>query len=186
MRKRLSIFGILYLIGFTAGIFSAGLLEKVARENTALLGICLNNQNLENVRPSWLFENLLKMRGEWFLFSFIGGMTPAGILIVFIECLWLGLLAGYLIVLFFMEYGIIGLVLCVGCGVPQILFYIPSVIVLFLGISEMSLKFWKRKYWRKEDYQRYVFFMTGAALVFLLGIFLECYVNPNLLKLLLS
>ncbi len=186
MKKRLSIFLILYLVGFMIGIFYVSLLEKLTQENTVLLGIYLENQNTETVLNAQVFGHLLKLRGKWFLFYFIGGMTPAGIIMVFAGCLWLGLLAGCLVTLFLIEYGVVGIFFCAGCGIPQIFFYLPSVLGLFFLCSEMSLKFWKGSYRRKEDYQTYMFFITSTALVFLLGIFLESYVSPNLLKLLFS
>ena len=184
MKKRLSIFLILYFVGFTIGILCTSLLKKVTQENTALLGIYLKNQNTESVLNVQVFGHLLKLRGKWFLFYFIGGMTPAGIVMVLAGCLWLGLLAGCLVTLFLMEYGVIGIFFCIGCGIPLIFFYLPSVLALFFLCSEMSLKFWRKSYRRKEDYKGYVFFMTSAALIFLLGIFLESYVSPNLLRVL--
>lgn len=186
MKKRLSIFLVLYLTGFTIGVFGEVLLEKITQENTALIGVYLENQNTETVLNSQLFRFLLKTRGEWFLFYFICGMTPVGVIAVFIGCIWLGILAGYLVTLFLMEYGIVGILICAGCSVPQILFYFPSVVTLFFLCAEMSLKSWKKNYRRKQDYQTYFFFMTSAALIFLLGIFLESYVSPNVLKLLFS
>ncbi len=77
MKKRLSIFLILYFVGFTIGILCTSLLKKVTQENTALLGIYLKNQNTESVLNVQVFGHLLKLRGKWFLFYFIGGMTPA-------------------------------------------------------------------------------------------------------------
>ena len=89
MKKRLSIFLILYFVGFTIGILCTSLLKKVTQENTALLGIYLKNQNTESVLNVQVFGHLLKLRVKWFLFYFIGGMTPAGFVMVLAGSLWL-------------------------------------------------------------------------------------------------
>ncbi len=106
------------------------------------------------------------------------------IVMVLAGCLWLGLLAGCLVTLFFDGvWGHWNFFLYRMWDSSDFL-YLPSVLALFFLCSEMSLKFWRKSYRRKEDYKGYVFFMTSAALIFLLGIFLESYVSPNLLRVL--
>ena len=171
MKKRLSIFLILYFVGFTIGILCTSLLKKVTQENTALLGIYLKNQNTESVLNVQVFGHLLKLRGKWFLFYFIGGMTPAGIVMVLAGCLWLGLLAGCLVTLFLMEYGVIGIFFCIGCGIPQIFFYLPSVLALFFYAVRWVLNSGGKVTGEKRTIRGTFFLWPVRHLYFCLGFF---------------
>lgn len=46
----------------------------------------------------------------------------------------------------------------------------------------MSQKYWGKGIRVKADYRAYLFFMTGIGILFLLALFMESYVNQNVLS----
>ena len=64
MKKRLSIFLILYFVGFTIGILCTSLLKKVTQENTALLGIISEKSKYRICFKRSGIWSLIKTEGE--------------------------------------------------------------------------------------------------------------------------
>ena len=181
MNKYLRIFFLLFLIGFTGGVLCSNYLRVSAGYDTSLLGIYMAGQGTETILQSQLFGYLLKKRGRWFLFYFISDMTPVGVPLVWGGILWLAFLAGNLMTAFLLEYGLAGILTGIICLFPQGLFYLPAVFLLFFFVLQMSQKFWQTQGRVRGDYGAYFFFMTGIFVIFLLGIFMESYVNQKVL-----
>ena len=111
----------------------------------------------------------------------ICGLTPFGVIMVVLGLLWYGFLAGNLVTVFLTEYGIKGIAMNAMCYLPQALFYIPGWLFFFFLVMQMSQKSWGNGKKEKADYKAYFFFLTGALICILLGIWMESYVNQNLL-----
>ena len=105
---------------------------------------------------------------------------------VVLGLLWYGFLAGNLIAVFLTEYGIRGIGINGACYLPQALFYIPGWLFFFFLVMQMSQKSLGNGKREKADYKAYFFFLTGAFICILLGIWMESYVNQNLLVFILE
>lgn len=181
MKRYLRVFFLLYFAGFAAGILCADLLHRGLEYQTSLLPVYLSASLEDEQGMEKLFGELLLRRGGFFLAGIFCGLTPMGIPLVLISLLWFGFLAGNLMTLFLLEYGIKGMGLGTACFMPQALFYIPGWLFFFFLVAQMSQKCWGKVRREKGDYQAYLFFVSGACVCVLLGIWMESYVNQNLL-----
>lgn len=182
MKKCMKIFVLLYLSGFVFGILCCAFLFKENGYQTSLLPIYLSSAAFWTESRKRLFGSLLIKRGFFFAGGAIVGLTAFGLPFTALCLLWSGFLAGNLILVFLTEYGIKGMGICGVCMFPHVLFYIPGWLFFFFLVVQMSQKVWKSGEKKKEDCRAYIFFLTGAFLCILLGIWMESYVNQNFME----
>lgn len=184
MKKNLRLFLLLYLAGFAAGILTANLFIKKIGGQTSLLSIYLG------ASPDWsgnlLFGELFFRRGGFFFVGAVCGVTILGIVFTAGGLLWAGFLGGNLAVLFLTQWGIKGMGIGLACLFPQILFYIPGWLLYFFAVMQMSRKSMAGQRRIKEDYKAYFFFLSMAAILLILGIWVECYVNQKVVNWILT
>ena len=94
--------------------------------------------------------------------------------------LWAGFLGGNLAVLFLTQWGIRGMGAGLLCLFPQSIFYIPGWLLYFFAIWQMSRKSLAASKRCREDYKAYFFFLSMAAVLLILGIWSESYVNQKI------
>lgn len=186
MKKYMKVFFLLYLGGFAAGIFCANLLQREAGYQTSLLPVYLSAAQTGYPDKENLFGQLLIKRGSFLAVGTLCGLTPLGVPFILVSLIWFGFLAGNLITLFLLEYGLRGLGIGTICFWPQAFFYVPGWLFFFFVMMQMSQKCWGQKKREKADYKACLFFVSGAAVFILLGIWMESYVNQNLLGYILS
>nr|WP_296006057.1 stage II sporulation protein M [uncultured Blautia sp.] len=186
MKKYLKQFVLLYLTGFGMGILCYNLLLREKGYSTSLLPVYFSSAASVIESREYLFGSLLLKRGLLFMTGIICGLTPFGIPMVVLGLLWYGFLAGNLIAVFLTEYGIRGIGINGACYLPQALFYIPGWLFFFFLVMQMSQKSLGNGKREKADYKAYFFFLTGAFICILLGIWMESYVNQNLLVFILE
>lgn len=180
MKKYIRIFLLLYLVGFVLGIAGANYLLKKTGYQTSLLPFYLSFA--PKVKKRILFWQLLEKRGGCFLLGALCGTTVLGVPFGGISLLWAGFLGGNLITLFLLEYGLKGMAAGLACLFPQALFYIPGWLFFFFVTVQMSQKSWAGLKKDREDYKAYFFFLSMSAVILLLGIWTESYVNQNVLQ----
>lgn len=171
----------LYAAGFGLGILCCNLLIKEKGYQVSLLPVYFSSAAPVIENREYLFGSLLIKRGIFFMGGLICGLTPFGVIMVVLGLLWYGFLAGNLVTVFLTEYGIKGIAMNAMCYLPQALFYIPGWLFFFFLVMQMSQKSWGNGKKEKADYKAYFFFLTGALICILLGIWMESYVNQNLL-----
>lgn len=181
MKKILNNFLTLYFSGGAAGIICANLIQRYYGYQTGFLGYYMAGRAVDHPSAQSLFLDILQTRALFWLFSFLSGMTPFGIITAAGGSLWLGFLVGNLFTVFLMEYGIRGIFYCTASFFPQVLFYAPAVFLTYLFVMKMSQKFWSGKRPIKEDYKAYSFFFSIIGVLMLTGVFTECYVNSRVL-----
>lgn len=186
MKKYMKIFVLLYLTGFVSGIVCCSLVFKENGYQTSLLPVYLSSSAFWVESRKRFFGSLLFRRGWLFLTGAVVGLTSFGLPFTVLCLLWSGFLAGNLIQVFLTEYGIKGMGMCGICMFPQILFYVPGWLFFFFLVTQMSQKTWKTGGKTKADDRAYLFFLTGAFLCILLGIWMESYVNQNIMELVLK
>lgn len=181
MKKNIRLLFCWYLAGFVFGIIGVNLLFKETGCPSGILAVYGVAASKELINSEELFEYLLFQRGAYFLFIIFIGLTYMGFFTVVLSLLWFGFLMGNLLTIFVLEYGLKGLIVGIVCFIPQILFYLPGWLLLFSLILHMSRKTWESRKRESADYQAYAFFGLVSGVCILLGIWLESYVNQNLL-----
>lgn len=182
MKKNIKFLFYWYIAGFFLGIVGANLIFRETGYPSEALTIYGTAASKDMISAEDLFKHLLFQRGMYFLFMVIIGLTCIGFFVVILSLLWFGFLAGNLLTIFVLEYGLKGLITGITCFLPQIFFYLPSWLLLFWLVAYMSRKSWGKKKKEKEDEQAYVFWVFVAGVFLILGIWLESYVNHNLLS----
>ena len=181
MKKYLKLFFSLYAAGVVAGVLCCNFYIREEGYQTSLLPVYLSSFSALSEGREYLFGTLLLKRGAFFLCGAVCGLTPFGFPMTIASLLWFGFLGGNLIALFLVEYGLKGMGIAGLCFFPQILFYLPGWMFFFFLVTQMSQKFWGNKKREASEYKTYFFFLTGALICILLGIWMESYVNQNLL-----
>ncbi len=181
MKKNIRLLFYWYLAGFLLGIMGANLLFRETGYPSGIFAVYGAAASKELISAEALFGHLLFQRGAYFLFIILMGVTYIGFFAVVLSLLWFGFLAGNLLTIFVLEYGLKGVAAGIACFMPQMLFYLPGWLLLFWLVVRMSRKSWGKGKRAREDYQAYAFFGLGAGVCVLLGIWLESYVNQNLL-----
>lgn len=182
MKKYSRVFSILFLAGFAGGILCTNLFFKEIGFQTSLLSLYLADVVQREEGKAGLFGELLIKRGGFFLFGTVCGLTPFGVPMVCISLIWFGFLAGNLMTVFLLDYGIKGIFLGILSFMPQLFFYLSGWVLFFFSVMQMAQKSWGGKKKEKADYRAYIFFLSGAAVCILLGIWQESYVNQSFLN----
>ncbi len=178
--KRLSKIGIaLFLAGGIAGFWILNLQGEEYLERSGMLSeYFIRQYKYLDVDGTALFYYILRQKGIWLLLVWLAGVTAVGAAAAWFFCGWLGVLAGILIGLGILRFGIGGLLFCLAAMLPQCLFYIPAWIFLIRGVFQKWVRRSGKSFsirtldWR---YGGILFLVSG---LFLLGILTESYINP--------
>ena len=157
----------------------------------------LSRLNLERLGRIDLNENafffyvLGKRLGLMWLSALLA-TTFAGIVTTYLLVLWTGICGGVIGMVAVMRYGIKGLLLLAGGMMPQFLFYVPA----FLMLANWCIRICMQLYYPVNDYTEMhaakskkaenIGKFLGLHGVVIIGVFLESYVNPNLITELLK
>ena len=171
-RKQFLVF---FMPGFLLGIIYVNF---IARKYMAEPGIFsdyfLNQFQSASIDAREYIWYLLRLRAVPFLalagLSFTKARKPAAVLFL----IWTGISGGILISAAVLNMGIKGSLLCIVGLLPQFLLYIPAYVVLLWHCYTVPQTHWNR--------QKTVFVSLAMAV----GIILEMYVNPILVKAFLS
>ncbi len=181
---------------FTAG-FLAGLAmiyigrQRLVAETQFLGSLSVERTGLLDMDGSMLFLYSLRQRGGPVLLLILLSAAGAGGLAVCLSLVWAGFCAGVILSVLSLRYGIRGILLFVGGCVPQILFLIPSYLLLLrwcilLPGGGRADRFLFGGMGGKNVSARRFSFRPGllilAFFLFFLGCMTEGYVNPMVLK----
>lgn len=164
-----------FLLGLTAGILYANLTADAYLAESGIFSTFFLSQ----------YSGIRIDKREFLLYLLPIRLLPVGVMGVLAAAgarktaaagsvVWFGFLGGVLFVTSVMQMGMKGMILCVVAMFPQILLY-----VLAYAVILWSLYAWPAVRW---SFSKTVF----TILVFAVGILLEVYVNPVLLKLYLG
>lgn len=172
-----------FLLSFVGGLFagiiygwlfSPGYIEQVGFLSDAFLLDYLK----KDVDGNQLFGYLFKGRSVSLFFLWILGSSFLGGILIYLVLLWSGFSVGLYLMAGMIKRGISGLGFCLAAVFPQMLFYIPA-----FGLVVIQA-FWlsgKREIGR-ERALRYVIVLFVSFLLLFLGVLMESYVNPTILK----
>ncbi len=184
----------LFLIGLFVGILFVNLGHDTWIRNGSLLGAEMMNR-LKSSRPA----------GEGLVGYILGHRLFTGCLLCLVSttligmpllCAYIcyaGLLAGCLLSVAVVRYGIRGLLFMAAVLFPQALLLVPAYILLFLWAADVNRTLYTPRT-QLEGYERYssrFYLKKGAQLigimtVVIMGCLLESYVNPSVLHFVLK
>lgn len=169
-RKQKTRWLLFFLTGFFAGIALICLFyEELVIENGFLDGSFLDGLRYLDVNRNKLFAYCLQKRlgiAAFLLLLFAAGAGWAGVSLLLV---WFGGSVGVVLTALSMRYGFKGIFFFLSCILPQQLLLIPGYLML--------MDWCCRKPERKK--------LLLPFLVVITGCFLESYVNPGILKLVL-
>lgn len=179
-----------FLIGFVLGVLLINFWNK---EELLQIGI-LSQTSLEKLRYLevdkanlflYTFQNRMVMVGGLLLLS----STLFGVICVYAASLWLGFATGALLSAMLIRFGNQGIIMFLGGILPQYFCYIPACILLFRWCRKLCVKlYYPQKSignMYRNGVQEITYFIMQLGiilLILLLGIYLESYVNPMLIK----
>lgn len=184
-KERIS-FWILCILGFTVGIMTVNWINQQLDMQIYGLGIhFIDYTDTENITATLDYKELIKKTVCYLLVS-ISGLSFLGIWVIILVLLWNSFLMGSLMSMFLLEYGVMGIVLCMGCWFPHYIFYLVSYNRVYVQVLQMTEHLWNQKVLYRSHYKKYFIEMLLSFLVFFMGIFMECYVNFYVMRLILN
>lgn len=165
-------FIICYMLGFLLGIFYANIVSRQYITTGGILSdsFLMGYMQVE-VFPEDYIWYILRMRAFPLVIVALMGMTRLRRATVVGSMVWIGFAHGILTVASVLKMGMKGLIFCLLGMTPQLFFYLAGYFVLFWQLYSYPKIRWSA--WK----------VIFIILTFSLGIILEVYVNPILMKL---
>lgn len=175
MRSHGRVLILFYMAGFFGGILYTNL---VSRDYVAILGIFNDyflNQYIQTdiVERSYLWY-LIKVRVFPLALVAFGGATRIRRMVSVVFLIWTGFLCGMIFTAATLKMGVRGIFLCLAAMMPQMLLYAAGYAVLLMGMYYYPKIGW--------NYQKTI----TVLLAICIGIALEWYMNPILVKMFLK
>lgn len=172
---------------FVAGILMANLMGREAVSNAGIL----NDYFVEKFQYT-------EVSGENLFFYIIGERVPLVLLLLALTLTtlgmvggiltlgWQGFSVGFMLSTAIAKYGVKGMLLVLGGLFPQYLFYFPVYILYCYLANYLRQRVNKDRIGNGSDrgyiLGAWLVAAAGLLILFLMGIFLESYVNPVILK----
>lgn len=182
-QKQIKICVLLFLIAFFAGIAASCILLPLQKSEIFHEESLRRISNIDAASMDVLWFIGKKRFKALFL---IGLLTMAGLgPIVFygIFCIW-GFACGMMLTALCGSLGLIGVLVFILMGFPQILFYLAGWFLYFFfqkSLEEQRMERGKYFY-GKGKRGTYAFLLAAMFIVVIMGILIESYVNPYILK----
>ena len=173
----------LFVAGFVLGVALPNLLWKTELEESGLPGLYLLTRVSQGIpaEPEYFFY-ILKTRGAVYLLTMLCGLSVFGLPVSVVSCVWMGFLMGAVLTVSLLEFGVEGLFLAGALFLPQYIVYIPVSLTLYRRNFQISVKCWKNQKLTPQERREYGVFCAMAAALLAVGMFLESYLNPVLIE----
>lgn len=188
------IFFMIYMISFLLGIIFANWTGKNYIQNIGILSdYFINRYKHTEINGASLFLYVLEKRMAGIVLIGTLGITFWGIIILLGGVLWFGFSSGMFLSAATMKYGFKGIFISLGCILPQYLIYVPAFIFLVSIVYSIWMELYfpskvikRSKKTKTQLYGEYILLFFIVSIIMLIGIMLETYVNPVLLKRILT
>lgn len=187
MKERVS-FGMIFLVGFVAGMIVMNFGKSILLENTGLLDENMLKQMVSAFpEGNALFAFVLRKRISVALVMILLATTYLGVVLCVVYDLWLGFSAGIFLTASVLRYGFKGLFLVAAGILPQYLIYAPVLYILLVWCDRTCRMIYGRNRSFGENIKTPDTVGRVLPLVVILagligGCFLESYVNPGILQ----
>lgn len=175
----------LFFLVFLGGVICANILGVAwGRELGAMNEYFMSRYMYADIQGRELFPFLFYKRiPEFFLLLFFS-VGIYGTFIIDGYIAYLGFSLGFLSVIAIMNYGIRGVLLMAGFFLPQWLFYVPMLILWRIRLRQYKGldKEYSFEGRRKRGNMKLAVVLAEAAVLVLLGLFMESYINPFFLQ----
>ncbi len=143
---------------------------------------CIGKLNIETLDQRSLLTYLLIHRGELVLFLVLSGITKLRKILYYVCSGMAGGVLGVLLLSFFHSFGIKGVIILFISLVPHWIIYGMLFVYMYWLFVKRTEE--KRNHKGKNDdtLSWYALYALGALILFGVGIYLECFVNPLLLN----
>ena len=170
---------LLFLLGFLAGNLIPNIIWKIKWQQKTWASIYfLSTFAGKDISGMGYLKEIMKYRGCFYLLNIICGFSVFGAPLSVITLIVSGLYTGIIMSTSILEFGFAGGVIGMGLLLPQYLFYIPVWLYSMEQEWTMSSEIWKNKGLISGKISIYLQRMTVAFLGYLLGMIVECFVNP--------
>lgn len=164
-----------YMAGFLGGILYTNLISK---DYVAVLGIFndyfLNQYVQIDIADGSYLWYLIKIRITPLVCIILLGATRIRKLAVVVFLIWTGFLCGMIFTSATLKMGVKGILLCLVALLPQMVFYMAGYVILLMGVY-----YYPKINWNIQK-------TIAVMLAICMGIALECYMNPVLVKMFLK
>lgn len=182
----------IFAAGVLAGIIFMNLGKSILLESTGLLDeYALYQMKYMTVDGKALFYYVLKERFAGLLLLAIMSTTYLGLVVCAGVTFWYGMCAGMFLATSVIRYGLKGLLLVVVGIFPQYLIYVPAMLWMLLWCQSLyQIIYLDKTYGAKRPDVSFLYprllRLAGIFGLFTLGCVLESFLNPALMKGLLS
>lgn len=172
---------------FVAGIFLANLMGREAVSNAGILNdYFVEKFQYTEINGQKLFFYILGERMPLLLLLLFLTLTTLGMIGGILMLGWQGFSVGFMLSAAIAKYGVKGILLVLGGLFPQYLFYF-AVYILYCYFAAYLRQRLNRSKMGSNSERGYIFgawliAVVGILLIFIMGIFLESYINPIILK----
>lgn len=181
-----------FFIGILLGSYTIKYMDTVnANDLSNYFTEFIRSLDIQSLKSGELLINIIKSNIFIILIIILLGFTSFGWSIVLIIDLIKGFTLGYTFSFLITTFDGKGIYVAIASIIPQNIFYIPffigiSIISLEISSSKLKSKIFKMSanYKLKKDaiIIKYGFFLV----LFLIGIIVECYISPGIIKLVLT
>lgn len=171
-------------IGFVIGMILPNLMYKMEwKQDMAaalyLMGIYAEENGMD------YFWKVIRMRGGIWLLAAGSGLTIFGAPIAVAGLIIFGMQTAMLVTMSILQFGLYGGVVGAGLLFPQIIAYLPCVLVASGIIYESSIQIWKKRSFLPGQISAYIWKLFLCTAGFVVGILLETYCNPMITRILI-
>lgn len=172
---------------FVAGIFLANLMGREAVSNAGILNdYFVEKFQYTEINGQNLFFYVVGERIPLLLLLLSLTLTSLGMAGGILMLSWQGFSVGFMLSASIAKYGVKGILLVLGGVFPQYLFYFPVYVLYCYLTVHLRQRLNRDKAGNGSErgyiYGAWLIAAVGLLLIFVMGIFLESYINPVILK----
>ena len=177
----------LFLAGFFIGMLIPNLSYRFSWKQQAFSAIyLLNTYGKQNISGTEYLRELLQLRGAFFFLALFCGFTVFGVPVAVMAMLFAGIGIGMVFSMSILQFGLAGGAVAIGLLFPQYVLYLPVWGSVYELVYKESRGIWRNHGIFPGKIKQYLIKSLWCTILFALGILLEWYVNPWILRQILS
>lgn len=181
MKRRIP-FLFLYILGFVTGILIPCFLWKYEIALMKSTSIYFLASLETSTAAGWeYFREIAGLLGIYWILWVLSGFSIFGIPLSILTVIWEGWMAGAIVTMCILHFGILGGVWGCLLLVPQYLIYVPISLLLCEEIIKVCGFSWKNRRITGRELRNYGISALLLSFGMMFGIFLEAFANPLLL-----
>lgn len=177
----------LFLCGFLAGMLIPNMAFRFSWKQQAFSAFyLLSTYGKQNISGTEYLLQLLQLRGTFFCLTLLCGFTVFGVPIAVSAMIFTGAGIGMAFSMSVLQFGLAGGAVAIGLLFPQYLLYLPVWGAVYELVYKESRGIWRNHGIFPGKVKNYLIKSLWCLILYGLGILLEWYVNPWILRQILS